>query len=376
MKKIVLGLLVVWMAALTADLSAKSGPGPKKSGKCAVKNAIYMIGDGMGLSQVSMMMLENGYRPTAFDRSGNIALIKTYSANNRVTDSAAAGTALASGNKTDNGMLGMGPDGQVFKSIMERAKEEGYQTGLVVTVYLQHATPGAFFAHVPSRGDLDVISEQFVESGVDVALGGGKKFLQEGQKDGKPLIDALKTKDYRVVYDMNELNGVDRGKVVGLFADEYMPTVMKGRDENYLCNATKKALEILSNNAAGSKKGFMVMIEGSQIDSEGHANNAEGILAETRDFERAVGAAMDFADTHPGTLVVVTADHETSGLSITSNKTDFTLSESGIGYQFGTTGHTGTLVPVYLYGACADRINGIMDNTDLPKEIAALMRLK
>ena len=247
---------------------------------------------------------------------------------------------------------------------------------MVVTVYLQHATPGAFFAHVPSRGDLDVISEQFVESGVDVALGGGKKFLQEGQKDGKPLIDALKTKDYRVVYDMNELNGVDRGKVVGLFADEYMPTVMKGRDENYLCNATKKALEILSNNAAGSKKGFMVMIEGSQIDSEGHANNAEGILAETRDFERAVGAAMDFADTHPGTLVVVTADHETSGLSITSNKTDFTLSESGIGYQFGTTGHTGTLVPVYLYGACADRINGIMDNTDLPKEIAALMRLK
>ena len=193
MKKIVLGLLVVWMAALTADLSAKSGPGPKKSGKCAVKNVIYMIGDGMGLSQVSMMMLENGYRPTAFDRSGNIALIKTYSANNRVTDSAAAGTALASGNKTDNGMLGMGPDGQVFKSIMERAKEEGYQTGLVVTVYLQHATPGAFFAHVPSRGDLDVISEQFVESGVDVALGGGKKFLQEGQKDGKPLIDALKT---------------------------------------------------------------------------------------------------------------------------------------------------------------------------------------
>ena len=95
MKKIVLGLLVVWMAALTADLSAKSGPGPKKSGKCAVKNVIYMIGDGMGLSQVSMMMLENGYRPTAFDRSGNIALIKTYSANNRVTDSAAAGTALA-----------------------------------------------------------------------------------------------------------------------------------------------------------------------------------------------------------------------------------------------------------------------------------------
>ena len=140
--------------------------------------------------------------------------------------------------------------------------------------------------------------------------------------------------------------------------------------------ATEKALEILSNNCADSKKGFMLMVEGSQIDSEGHANNAAGILEETRDFAQAVGAAMDFADRNPGTLVVVTADHETSGLSITSNKTDFTLSDSGIGYDFGTTGHTGIMVPVYLYGTGAEQINGIMDNTDLPKKLAELMRLK
>ena len=118
------------------------------------------------------------------------------------------------------------------------------------------------------------------------------------------------------------------------------------------------------------------MVEGSNIDKAAHSNKLEEMMEELLDFDRTAGAVLDWASRHPGTLVVVTADHETSGLSITSNKTDFTLSESGIGYQFGTTGHTGTLVPVYLYGACADRINGIMDNTDLPKEIAALMRLK
>jgi len=369
MKKMLLGLLAI--AAVTLSPASSQAKGKEK-----IKNVIYLIGDGMGLSQVSMAMIEGGYAPTAFDRSQNVALISTYSANNRVTDSAAAGTALATGEKTDNGMLGMTPDGQRCESIMARAKEEGYATGLVVTVYLQHATPGAFYAHVPSRGDLDAISKQLVESKVDVALGGGKKFLSADNGKGGTLIDDLRARDYKVVYGMDELEGIDRGKVVGLFADEYMPTVLNGRDENYLCEATKKALEILSNNAAESKKGFVLMVEGSQIDSECHANNAAGALAETRDFDRAIAAAMDFADTHPGTLVVVTADHETGGLSVTSNKTDFLSSESGIGYHFGTTGHSGTLVPVYLYGAGAEAINGVMDNTDLPKKIAELMRLE
>lgn len=121
--------------------------------------------------------------------------------------------------------------------------DEGWKAGLVVTVYLQHATPAAFYAHVPSRNDLDEISEQFVESGVDVAFGGGRKFLAADRGDGKTLIDELKAKDYRVVYDLQEADAVDRGRIVGLFSEEYMPTVLNGRDENYLCDATKKALE-------------------------------------------------------------------------------------------------------------------------------------
>ena len=372
MRKLAWTAWALAMLAVAPDLSARESSRAKEE---PVRNVIYMIGDGMGLTHVSMMMLEEGYRPTSFDRSQNVALITTYSANNRVTDSAAAGTALASGRKTNNGMLGMTPDGETFESMMEKAMEEGWKAGLVVTVYLQHATPAAFYAHVPSRNDLDEISEQFVESGVDVAFGGGKKFLAAERGDGKTLIDELKAKDYRVVYDLQEADAVDRGRIVGLFSEEYMPTVLNGRDENYLCDATKKALEILTNNA-GKKGGFLLMVEGSQIDSEAHANNAQGILAETRDFDRAVGAAMDYADAHPGTLVVVTADHETSGLSITSNETDFTLSDSGVGYHFGTTGHSSTMVPVYLYGTGAERINGVMDNTELSKKIQSLMGLE
>ena len=372
MRKLAWTAWALAMLAVAPDLSARESSRAKEE---PVRNVIYMIGDGMGLTHVSMMMLEEGYRPTSFDRSQNVALITTYSANNRVTDSAAAGTALASGRKTNNGMLGMTPDGETFESMMEKAMDEGWKAGLVVTVYLQHATPAAFYAHVPSRNDLDEISEQFVESGVDVAFGGGRKFHAADRGDGKTLIDELKAKDYRVVYDLQEADAVDRGRIVGLFSEEYMPTVLNGRDENYLCDATKKALEILTNNA-GRKGGFLLMVEGSQIDSEAHANNAQGILAETRDFDRAVGAAMDYADAHPGTLVVVTADHETSGLSITSNETDFTLSDSGVGYHFGTTGHSGTMVPVYLYGTGAERINGVMDNTELSKKILSLMGLE
>ena len=144
-----------------------------------VKNIIYMIGDGMGLCHVSMLQIEAGYAPTAFDRAQNTALIKTYSANNRVTDSAAAGTALATGYKTDNGTIGQLPDGTRVESIMAKAEKQNYATGLVVTCYLQHATPAAFYAHVKGRGDSDRISYDFMESGVDVAFGGGSKIFKK-----------------------------------------------------------------------------------------------------------------------------------------------------------------------------------------------------
>lgn len=339
-----------------------------------VKNIIYMIGDGMGLAQASLMQIEQKYAPTAFDRAHNVALQKTYSANNRVTDSAASGTALATGYKTNNSTLGQTPDGTHVESIMAKGEKVGYASGVVVTCYVNHATPAAFYAHRESRNDNDGIIADFMESDLDVVFGGGSRYFDEYfLKQNKNYVDELKAKGYTVLGEQSEMSSVSEGNVVGLFAETNIPLMRNGRG-NYLPDATAKALEILTNNVEKQgKEGFILMVEGSQIDGEGHGNNIEGVLAETRDFAKAMEVAMDYADAHPGTLVVVTGDHETGGLSIPSNKTDFTLPESGISYGFSTTGHTGIMLPVYLYGTGADRINGIMENTELSQALQRML---
>lgn len=369
MKRLFLFVLLSFVAFQGAD-AKKTQKQPK------VDNIIYMIGDGMGLCHVSMLQIEGKYAPTAFDRAQNIALIKSYSANNRVTDSAAAGTALAAGVKTNNGTLGMTPDGKRVESIMAKASKKGFATGLVVTCYLQHATPAAFYAHVNSRNESNKISYDFMESGIDVAFGGGRKIFDKAYKEsGKNYVDLLKAEGYNVLFDLKEMDGVTSGKVVGLFAEENLPTLKEGRGD-YLARATEKALEILTADVeADKKKGFVMMVEGSQIDYRSHAKDLEGMLDEMRDFEAAIKVAMDYADTHPNTLVVVCADHETSGLSIPSNKTDFTLPESGINYSFGTSSHTGVMLPVYLYGAGADAIKGIMENSELSIALQQLIKV-
>lgn len=365
MKKLFL-LLALPFLAMSLNGCAEKEP--------EVKNIIIMIGDGMGLAQASLTQIENKYAPTAFDRAQNIALQKTYSANNRVTDSAASGTALATGYKTDNSTLGQTPDGTHVESIMTKGERAGYASGIVVTCYVNHATPAAFYAHRKSRNDNDGIVADFMASDLDVLFGGGSRFFDEYfTKQNKNYVDELKAKGYNYLSEQSQMADVTEGNVVGLFAETNIELMRNGRGD-YLPTATAKALEILTNNVKNNgQKGFVLMVEGSQIDGEGHGNNIEGVLAETRDFAKAMNVAMDYADTHPGTLVVVTGDHETGGLSIPSNKTDFTLPESGISYGFSTTGHTGIMLPVYLYGTGADRINGIMENSELSQALQRMI---
>lgn len=340
-----------------------------------VRNVIFLIGDGMGLSHLSMLEIESDYQPTAFSRAEHLALVTTRSANNRVTDSAAAGTALATGHKTNNSMLGLAPDSSRLTSMMELARDRGLATGIVVSCHLTHATPGAFYAHRPKRSQYAEIAEQLLESNFDVLIGGGARWLGapvggDSTAAAGTYFDAFARKGYRVVRSLEETADLHEGRLLAVLADEHLPNAVERGNE--LEQGTRKALELLSQDPDG----FLLMVEGSLIDYAGHANHASWLLAEMRDFERVVATAMDFADTHPGTLVVVTADHETGGLTMPSGKSDFTLSESGIDYRFSTKSHSAIRVPAYFYGTGSDRFRPMLENCELSQRIMELLRLK
>ena len=328
-----------------------------------VKNIIFLIGDGMGLASASMMQLENNYEPTIFDLADNIALQKTYSLDNRVTDSAASGTALASGFKTNNTMLGQLPDGTNTESLMELAADKGKATGLVVTTYLQHATPGAFYAHVPSRHEYATISEQLLASDIDIAIGGGMAFFKERYNNRKKATKAITESGFTLVENLDaDMSGE---RILALLADKEIEN-----RTGYLAKATTAAIEHLGNN----DNGFVLMVEGSLIDGMGHGNDAKGQQGEMRDFMEAIEVAVAYAREHTDTLVVVTADHETGGLAIISGNADFNLSEQGVEYKWATGGHSGVMVPIYLYGTGAELINGVMENADLGKRLKELIQ--
>ncbi len=328
-----------------------------------VKNIIFLIGDGMGLASASMMQLENNYEPTIFDSADNIALQKTYSLDNRVTDSAASGTALATGFKTNNTMLGQLPDGTNPESLMELASDKGKATGLVVTTYLQHATPGAFYAHVPSRHEYATISEQLLASDIDIAIGGGMAFFKERYNNHKKATKAITESGFTLVESLDaDMSGE---RILALLADKEIEN-----RTGYLAKATAMAIEHLDNN----DNGFVLMVEGSLIDGMGHGNDAKGQQGEMRDFMEAIEVAVAYAREHTDTLVVVTADHETGGLAIISGNADFNLSEQGVEYKWATGGHSGVMVPIYLYGTGAELINGVMENADLGKRLKELIQ--
>ena len=333
-----------------------------------VKNIIFLIGDGMSIASVSMMQLVNNYEPTIFDKAENIALQKSYSADNRVTDSAASGTALATGHKPNNTYLGVLPDGTPVESLTELAKSKGKATGVVVTTYLQHATPAAFYAHIPSRHDYATISEQLVNSNLDLAIGGGMEFFKERYGNKRKAVQAIGEAGWSLARSwesVEEFTAEDR--VLGLIAD----TEVGAESGDYLRNATTKAIEILESR--GGDEGFVLMVEGSLIDGMGHANNAIAQQAEMQSFMGAIEAAVEYAGTHPGTLVVVTADHGTGGLALVSANADFTLAEQGVEFRWCTNGHSAEMLPIYLYGTGCELINGIMENSELGIKLKSLI---
>lgn len=324
------------------------GGAGKSSNKPKVKNIILLIGDGMGLAQVHSAMLVSD-TPLNIERAQFIGLSKTYSANSYTTDSGAGGTAISTGTKTKNKSIGVDSTGKKLKTILEYAEDAGKSTGLVTTCNLTHATPASFVAHQTGRYMDIEIAKDFLKTEVDVLIGGGAFIF-----DSLEITAAMQKKGYQVVYNIDSVNSKKKGNLACFAARNHLLPILKGRD-SFLSKSVKIALEKLNTNS----KGFFVMVEGSQIDWGGHDNNLDYVNTELIDFDKAVGLAMDFADKNPGTLVIVTADHETGGLTFPIS----TIDDTNYSVTFSTNDHTGIMVPIYAYGTGAETFSGIMENT-------------
>jgi len=350
--------------ALTPDPStapAQAEPPPR--------NIILMIGDGMGFAHIAAARIHahGADGRLALDQLPVVGHITTHSADALVTDSAAAGTALATGLKTDNRRIAMTRDNKALYTILEAARDHGLATGLVVTSAITHATPAVFAAHVPHRRQEADIARQMLEGSVDVMLGGGRRFFLPpsagGERtDGRNLIEEARRRGYTVVSDSEALARASARRVLGLFAHAAMTT---HAPEPTLAQMTTRALELLSAH----RKGFFVMIEGSQIDWAGHDNDAEKLLRQMLVFDEAVRAALDFARREGRTLVVVTADHETGGMAILDGALDGGRLELG----WNTKRHTAGDAAVYAFGPRAFDFTGVYDNTRIPKLFAGYL---
>ncbi len=318
------------------------------------KNVILLIGDGMGIAQLYAGYIAKKGHLNA-ERCKYIGLQKTYSANELITDSGAAGTALATGHKTNNKMIGMTPDGKPVNSILYYAEQNQKTTGLVVACAMTHATPASFVAHEPSRYNNEEIAADFMDIEVDVLIGGGLTDFTK-RKDGRNLVDEMKAKGYTFAANMDEVKNFNGEKLAAFLYDGHPPYYAKGRGE-MLTEGTLKAIETLSKD----EDGFFLMIEGSQIDWAGHKNQNKMLVQEVIDFDNVIGTVLDFAEKDGETLVIITADHETGGYAINGGD----LETGKVKGDFTSINHSAVMVPVLAYGPQAETFIGFMQNTDI-----------
>ena len=321
-------------------------------------NIIFMVGDGMGIPQVSSAFYFGENTPN-FKQFESIGLSRTSSTSHLITDSAAGATAFATGEKTYKRAIGVSKDSVALPTILEQLKEQDYQTGLISLTSITHATPAAYYAHVEDRDMHLEIAKQLVEAEVDFFAGGGKKYFQN-REDGLNLYDSLMAKNYKL--DTLELSKPDYSRRNAyLLSEEGLPSKTEGRGD-FLGDAAKTAFDYFEAN----KKPFFVMIEGSYIDWGGHAKDDEMMIQEVLDFDKTIGVVLDFVKSHPNTLLVITADHETGGVSIGKS-----YDENGkeipqqVQVYFNTDQHSTELVPVFAKGKGEELFRGIYENNEI-----------
>jgi alkaline phosphatase len=329
------------------------------------KNIILLIGDGMGLSQVTAPYYFGEEEP-AFNRFRHIGLQRTSAGSDPVTQSPAAATAISSGYKTYNLAIGVDMDTVVRENIVERLSEIGYMTGVIATSDITDATPAGFYAHQPDRYLKYDIARDLVDSEIDFFAGGGLQYFLDttGTDLFKP--NGIEVNTSRLKKIRKPAPGSRYGY---LLAADRMRTMREGRGE-FLGDASEIAIDFLSRG----DKGFFLMVESSQIDWAGHGNQAQYLIEEMNDFNSVINRVIDFAEKNGETLVIVTADHETGGFTLgAAGRNGYDADYSTITPTFATTNHSAAMVPVFAYGPGAERFTGVYENTEIFHKMISLL---
>ena len=325
------------------------------------KNVILLIGDGMGVAQTYAAYIANDKQLTMYTMP-YVGLSITYCANKEVTDSGAGGTALAIGQKALYGSIGLDSLSNSHLSLLKIAKNQGKSTAIITSCDVTHATPASFVANVKDRNQQDEIALSFIKENIDIVIGGGKdRFVASKRKDKLNLIDSLTKKKYEIYSDLEQIKNTKSDRFYALLGEGHLDNAKKRGD--VLPESLEKTLNTLSKN----ENGFFIMLEGSKIDMEAHLHKYNEMIDEVKDFDKCVEIALEFAKKNGETLIVVTADHETGGLTLPA---DNNLTKD----EWTSWHHTAVPVPIFSYGVGAENFTGVMQNTDVFWKIYSLIK--
>ena len=329
-----------------------------------VKNVIVLIGDGMGFEQISCGWVTNG-GALNMEQMPYFGSSRTTAVDKLITDSCAGGTAVACGEKTNYGYIGIDKDARPMVSALHVAQSKGMKTGVTVTCRINDATPADFTIHGPTRKDEEGLAAQYVGSNVDFISGGGLHFWTSRESDNRNLVEEMKALGYTYVDKLEDVAAAKGDKFLGLFGEYDLDPVL---DRGPVLETTAmKAIEMLDN-----PKGFFLMIEGSQIDDWAHRNKVGYMCEELFDFDKTLGAVLKWAERDGQTLVVVTADHATGGLTLLKGSVE----NREVKVHFSTRGHNGILVPVFAYGPQAEQFAGFHENAKLGQMLKKIIGKK
>ncbi|MEB2782702.1 alkaline phosphatase [Algoriphagus sp. C2-6-M1] len=320
-----------------------------------VKNVILMIGDGNGLAQISSALVSNNNQLN-LTQVKNIGLVKTQAADDFTTDSAAGATAFATGEKTNNRALGVDSNGGSLPNLPDILYEYGFASGIITTDQLTGATPAAFYAHHAERDDSDEIAAFLAKSKLDLFIGGGGNSF-DSQKEN------LKSAGFKLIESLEQ---VDADRVGYFSAKGSLSKKLDGRGD-YLLKSTAFSLEFFDQKS----RPFFLMVEASNIDSGGHSNSTSMIVSEMLDFDEVIGKVIQYVDANPNTLLLITADHETGGVSIPQGD----VASSTVELAYHSEDHTGIMVPIFAYGAHSGDFRGVYENSALFHKIMNLVKM-